>query len=252
MRPTTVCPRGFRSRSPRDQPHRRTGQGGGDPWPETATIFHRRCGAVGEARQVRRPGDTHRIDAFSRQFRIPDDGVRDIGRLFDQARENPRTTGLCHSAWRRFCRQSRHAGTRARLFVRDRPRRWRGQREGANVPAWRASRVPARPVGWDRASGAAPARPSVRRTRPLRGLGVARSANPEELHAAWRKLMRENHPGRVGVRGVPKDFIDKAASPSRDQRGVGPHQAGARNVTATIDAASDHPWAPRARRGASA
>ena len=55
--------------------------------------------------------------------------------------------------------------------------------------------------------------PRVRRQMkdPYEILGVARSANGEELRAVWRNLMRENHPDALAARGVPKEFIDKAS-----------------------------------------
>ncbi len=67
------------------------------------------------------PVDRAEIDAFKRQFRIPPEGVRDVGRLFDQARDSTEpfeptrsssatpspTTGACsRTCWRR-CSPSR-------------------------------------------------------------------------------------------------------------------------------------------------
>ena len=56
------------------------------------------------------------------------------------------------------------------------------------------SRAAARPEGED----------------PYRELGIGRSATGEELRAAWKKLMRENHPDTLAARGVPADFIARA------------------------------------------
>ena len=67
-------------------------------------------------------------------------------------------------------------------------------------------------LAWDRASGAARARPTSDEPDPYEVLGVARSAKGEELRAVWRKLMRENHPDALAARGVPAEFIEKASS----------------------------------------
>jgi len=152
------------------------------------------------------------IDAFRRQFRIPDDGVRDIGRLFDQARENAEdyesyATQLGDAfadnhAMLELVLGSLFAIARADGAVN-------AKEQTFLLGVHRAFRLDR--LGWDRASGAAPARPSSDEPDPYAVLGVARSANPEELRAAWRKLMRENHPDALASRGVPKDFIDKAS-----------------------------------------
>ena len=41
-------------------------------------------------------------------------------------------------------------------------------------------------------------------------LGVARSTTGDDLRAAWKKLMRENHPDSLASRGVPAEFIARA------------------------------------------
>ena len=41
-------------------------------------------------------------------------------------------------------------------------------------------------------------------------LGVSRSTSAEEIRAAWRQLMRENHPDSLAARGVPAEFITRA------------------------------------------
>jgi DnaJ like chaperone protein len=67
-------------------------------------------------------------------------------------------------------------------------------------------------AAWDRASGAAPPLRSADEPDPYAILGVARSADGEEVRAVWRKLMRENHPDALASRGVPKEFIEKATA----------------------------------------
>jgi DnaJ like chaperone protein len=41
-------------------------------------------------------------------------------------------------------------------------------------------------------------------------LGVPRGASDEAVRAAWKQLMRENHPDGLAARGVPPDFIARA------------------------------------------
>ncbi len=153
------------------------------------------------------------IDAFRRQFRIPDSGVRDIGRLFDQARE---TTDdyLTYAAQLGDAFADNHTMLELVLFSLFAVARADGAvnaKEHAFLTgvhrAFRLDRT-----AWDRASGAAAQRPSSDEPDPYEILGVARSADGEELRAVWRKLMRENHPDALAARGVPKEFIEKATA----------------------------------------
>ena len=47
---------------------------------------------------------------------------------------------------------------------------------------------------------------------PYEVLGVATSATGDEIRAAWKKLMRENHPDSLASRGVPEEFIARATA----------------------------------------
>jgi DnaJ like chaperone protein len=50
-------------------------------------------------------------------------------------------------------------------------------------------------------------------TEPLEApvLGVPRDITDEAVRAAWRQLMRENHPDSLASRGVPPEFIARAS-----------------------------------------
>jgi DnaJ like chaperone protein len=153
------------------------------------------------------------IDAFRRQFRIPDSSVRDIGRLFDLAREstedfaiyatqlgsafsdNPAMLELVLGSLFAIARADGAVNAKEQAFLTGVHRAFRLDR-----PAW------------DRASGAAPPKPSPDEPDPYEILGVARTAGGPELRAVWRKLMRENHPDALAARGVPAEFIEKASS----------------------------------------
>jgi DnaJ like chaperone protein len=160
------------------------------------------------------------IDAFKRQFRIPPESVRDIGRLFDQARDST-------ADWRPYATQlgQSFADNRglledvlAALFAIAR----------ADKPLTRGEHDMLRGIhgafgldnlAWDQASGAT-SRSAGGRGAAGRGgdgevdayaaLGMTPAATDEELRGAWLRLMRENHPDSLAARGVPAEFIARA------------------------------------------
>ncbi len=151
------------------------------------------------------------IDAFKRHFRIPPESAHNVGRLFDQARDSP-------DDFEPYARQlgDSFADSRglledvlASLFSIARADGAINQREldflsrtargfGLNGAAWDRAR--------DGASrGAAGAEPDAYAV-----LGVAAGASNEAVRAAWKKLVRENHPDGLAARGVPAEFIARA------------------------------------------
>jgi len=153
------------------------------------------------------------IDTFRRQFRVPDSSVHDIGRLFDLARESTEDFGS-YATQLGDAFADNHAMLElvlGSLFAIARADGAVNAKEQAFLTgvhrAFRLDRL-----AWDRASGAAPARPSADERDPYEILGVARSAGAAELRAVWRKLMRENHPDALAARGVPPEFIEKASA----------------------------------------
>ncbi|HTC11024.1 MAG TPA: TerB family tellurite resistance protein [Acetobacteraceae bacterium] len=152
------------------------------------------------------------IDAFKRSFRIPPQSVHDIGRLFDQARDS--TDGF-----EAYADQLGEAFTDNRgmledvlasLFAIARADGPLNQAEHAFL-----SRVhrgfELDQVAWDHARGAAPRPPASDAPDPYGVLGVTRGMNHEDLRAAWKQLMRENHPDSLAARGVPAEFIARAS-----------------------------------------
>ena len=156
---------------------------------------------------VKRP----EIDAFKRQFRIPPESVRDIGRLFDQARDSsdgfePYATQLGEA----FAdNRGMLEDVLAALFVIARA-------DGpANVRELDFLSRTHRGFGldqaaWERARGAIPRRPQSDEPDAYSVLGVSQSTSDEEIRATWRRLMRENHPDSLAARGVPAEFIARA------------------------------------------
>ena len=159
------------------------------------------------------PVNRSEIDAFKRHFRIPPENLRNVGRLFDQARDGrddfePYAIKLGEAfADNRGLLEDVLGG----LFGVARADGQVNDKETAFL-----SRV-ARGFGlandsWDRArSGAGRPQEAPGAPDPYAVLGVSRKNTDEEIRAAWKKLMRENHPDSLASRGVPPDFIARAA-----------------------------------------
>jgi DnaJ like chaperone protein len=156
------------------------------------------------------PVTRNEIDAFKRHFRVPPESARGVGRLFDQARQNvgdyeTYATQLGEAfADNRGLLEDVLAG----LFGIARADGMVNEKESAFL-----SRC-ARAFGldgaaWDRARGG-----TIRRQDnepdPYTVLGVAPDSSNDAIHAAWKKLMRENHPDSLASKGVPQEFIDRA------------------------------------------
>jgi len=150
------------------------------------------------------------IDAFKRQFRIPPESVRDIGRLFDQARDSSET----FEPYARLLGES-FADNRglledvlAALFAIARADKAVTVAEQAMLlQVHRAFGLDN--VAWDQARGAA-SKPAAERDDAYAVLGMPADATDEALRQAWLRLMRENHPDSLASRGVPAEFIARA------------------------------------------
>jgi DnaJ like chaperone protein len=149
------------------------------------------------------------IDAFKRSFRIPDESVREVGRLFDQARDS--AEGF-----------ESYAGQLGDVFADN-----RGLLEQVLAGLHQIARADGPINGREadflqrvaKAFGLAP--DATRRAGqnsvagseddPYKVLGVERAATSEVIRARWMQLMRENHPDTLGSRGVPEEFIAAAS-----------------------------------------
>ncbi|HYE49217.1 MAG TPA: TerB family tellurite resistance protein [Azospirillaceae bacterium] len=168
------------------------------------------------AKMAKADGVVHRteVDAFKRVFHIPPDEVKNVGRVFDIAKKDSagfepyarqlaglfkdrptvledllgglfhiaRADGTLHEA------ELRYLAEVAKLFGfstqdYERIRRIHGGPE-AGVPD---------PLD-----------------DPYAVLGVEASADMDAIKAAYRRLIRENHPDRVIAQGLPKEFVDIA------------------------------------------
>lgn len=152
------------------------------------------------------------IDAFKRNFRIPPESARNVGRLFDQARDS--TDSFEPYAAQLGETFSDNRGTLEEvlkaLFLiarADGPLNAREQDYLRRVHR----RLGLDQLAWDRAFGGAPRQPATTEDDPYQVLGVPRSSTGEELHTTWKRLMRENHPDTLAARGVPQDFVARAS-----------------------------------------
>jgi DnaJ like chaperone protein len=156
------------------------------------------------------PVNRQEIDAFKRHFRIPAGSAREVGRLFDQARDTaddfePYASQLGQSfSDKRGVLEDVLAGffgiARADGPVNDKELDFLARTaRGFGVDG----------AGWERARGGA-ARPQSNEPDPYAELGISRSATDEAIRAAWKQLMRENHPDSLASRGVPAEFIARA------------------------------------------
>ncbi len=151
------------------------------------------------------------IDTFKRQFRVPPEAVRDVGRLFDQARTDSAGFELYARELGQAFADNRGVleDVLAALFTLAR----------ADGPVNRAELDFLSQVQrsfrldqghWDRARGATP-RQTSDAPDPYAILGVPSSASLEDIRVIWKRLMRENHPDSLASRGVPAEFIARAS-----------------------------------------
>ena len=153
------------------------------------------------------------IDAFKRHFRIPPESVRDIGRVFDQARESP-------EGFESYARELGRAFADNRALLEDILAALFGIAR-ADRPLVQSEHDMLRRIhhafgldhlAWDQARGAAarPA-PSEPADDAYTVLGAPRNATAEQLRAAWLTQVRENHPDRLSAKGASTELIARAA-----------------------------------------
>ena len=148
------------------------------------------------------------ILAFRQVFHVPQDEMKNVGRLFDRARRDPHG----YEPYARQIARMFPAGSRVLEELVD------GlfhiaKADGSVAPEELAylqsvagifgfsdaefDRIREAHVGPD--SG-----------NPYTILGVTRDASNDEIKAAWRKLIRETHPDRLMAEGLPQEFVDLA------------------------------------------
>jgi len=190
-----------------------------DPRPELAARLHNKdqLFSIGvivlSAKLAKSDGPVKRIeiDAFKRVFRIPDENMRDVGVLFDRAREE---TG----GYEPFA-------TRMGLVFADTPQMLEEVLTAlhhiarADGPLTRGEAIFLAKVRTafrlDEAAGERASTGQARAVEPIgvdpySVLGVPQGASDEEVRQAWRALMREHHPDSLASRGVSEDLLQGA------------------------------------------
>ncbi len=148
------------------------------------------------------------VDAFKQVFHVPQDEMQNVGRIFDQARKS----SLGYEAY---------AEQIAGMFRRQ-PTVLEELLDGLFHIAKADGRVIDEEIdylhsvatifGFDAAKFARirASHLGADKTDPFVVLGVAHDAPNAEIKAAYRKLVRDNHPDRLIAKGMPKEFIDIA------------------------------------------
>jgi DnaJ like chaperone protein len=156
------------------------------------------------------PVNRQEIDAFKRHFRVPQESAREVGRLFDQARDTA-------DDFEPYARQLGESFGDSRGVLEDVLAGLFGiaRADGlVNPKELDFLGRTARGFGldgaaWERARGGT-ARVQSNEPDAYAELGISRSASDEAVRAAWKQLMRENHPDGLAARGVPQEFVARA------------------------------------------
>jgi DnaJ like chaperone protein len=148
------------------------------------------------------------VAAFKEVFKVPQDELANVGKLFDQAKSDP-------AGFEPYAKQI------ARMFRKDHPvleelldglfhiAKADGRVHEAEIAYLRNV---AKHFGLDEAEFA-----RIRESHlgpdkadPYTILGISRTASNEEIKLAWRKLVRDNHPDKLMAQGLPAEFVQMA------------------------------------------
>lgn len=174
------------------------------------------CVTVLAAKLCRADGPVNRaeIDAFKRHFRVPAESAREIGRLFDQARDSPEpVTGYARQLAAAFAEEpSRLELVMTAFFAIARADSAVTEAELRFLRALHAQ-LNLSSDAWERATGDRPraAPPSPDEPDPYGVLGVSRRDDEAAMRAAWKRLVRENHPDVLSARGASSEQVTRAS-----------------------------------------
>jgi DnaJ like chaperone protein len=148
------------------------------------------------------------VAAFKEVFHVPQNELKNVARLFDQAKNDP-------AGFEPYAKQV------ARMFRKDHPvleelldglfhiaKADGGVHEAEVAFLKRVAGI----FGFDDAEFA-----RIRESHlgpdkadPYTVLGITRTASNEEIKLAWRKLVRDNHPDKLIAQGLPVELIEFA------------------------------------------
>lgn len=154
------------------------------------------------------------VDAFKAMFRIPPANLREVGQMFDKAREDS-------DGWEPFAERLGEAFADNRAMLEDvlaalfYIARADGPITRGELPVLQGIhlRFGLDSSAWERAKGVQPGSRVEQQQRTddaYAVLGITPAATDEQVRQAWRKLMRENHPDGLAARGVPPEFVERA------------------------------------------
>ncbi|HET6156958.1 MAG TPA: TerB family tellurite resistance protein [Dongiaceae bacterium] len=148
------------------------------------------------------------IAAFKEVFQVPQSELKNVARLFDQARQDP-------AGFEPYAKQI------ARMFRKDHPvleelldglfhiAKADGVVHEAELAFLKNVAVI---FGLDEADFARIREGHLGpdKADPYTILGTNRMASNEDIKAAWRKLVRDTHPDKLMAQGLPREFVDLA------------------------------------------
>jgi DnaJ like chaperone protein len=157
------------------------------------------------------PVKREEIDTFKRHFSIPPEAARDVGRLFDRARDKPELfLPYAEQLGETFAHNAdRLEAVLLGLFAIARSDGPINKAELGYLQAVHRA-FGLSPYAWDRASGASP-QVNPGEPDPYAILGVSRDIDDKQLRDTWRQLMRENHPDSLASQGASQAFIDSTS-----------------------------------------
>lgn len=168
------------------------------------------------AKMAKADGAVHRkeVDAFKHVFQVPPEELKNVGRLFDIAKKDsagfePYATQLAGMFTDRKPVLEELLGGLFHIAVAD------GVIHAAELQYLASI---ARIFGFSDAEfeqirsihGGAAAGGADPMDDPYAVLGIARDTPPDQVKAAYRRLVREHHPDRLIAQGLPKEFVDIA------------------------------------------
>jgi DnaJ like chaperone protein len=154
------------------------------------------------------------IDAFRTFFRIPPNNAREVGRLFDQARDSaddfePYARQLGFSFADNIGQLEDVLAALFGIAKADFP----VNAKELDFLARTAKGFGLDGAAFERArSGTTRAMPSSTEPDPYATLGVPRTASSDAIRAAWKRLMRENHPDSLASQGAAPSLIERASA----------------------------------------